>query len=581
MHLRTNRYVGVGILCLGLAATASAQARPLPLKHRPEPTTAAITPADLMTQLYIIADDSMMGRQAGTEYNTKATDYLASQLMKFGVRPAGENGTYFQNVGIINIRVSTTKPLTVDGRQFIATRDFIPRQAHPFNGEQVIFGGTFGDTAWITPDQAAGKIVVLATPLRPDGKPTWFNMRQPISVRYQRSAGIAVVGMDGMTEADWKPLLDAFQMLDDPAGDPNDLIAPFGFMYVTKAMANAMMGASIDGMKPGTLGKSMSGAPAFDSVRAVPGRNVIGVIDGSDPKLRGEYVAIGAHNDHIGFQPLAVDHDSVKAFNEIALPEGADSLPRAMTPDMIVAFREHLQKLRETNPPRKDSIYNGADDDGSGTVSALEIAEYFAKNPVKPKRSLLFVWHTGEELGLFGSTFFTDHPTVPRDSIVAQLNMDMVGRGGAADVTGKTKWIVRGGRIVGGGEEIHGGPDYLQLVGSRRLSTELGDLIERVNKTEKRPLKFDYSIDADGHQSNIYCRSDHYSYARYGIPITFFTTGGHSDYHQLTDEPEYIDYEHMARVATLVKDVATTVANLDHRIVVDKPKPDPKGQCRQ
>ena len=154
----------------------------------------------------------------------------------------------------------------------------------------------------------------------------------------------------------------------------------------------------------------------------------------------------------------------------------------------------------------------------------------------------------------------------------------MVGRGSAADVTGKTKLIIQDRKIVGGGEEIHGGPDYLQLVGSRRLSTELGDLIESVNKTEKRPLKFDYSIDADGHQSSIYCRSDHYSYARYGIPITFFTTGGHSDYHQLTDEPEYIDYEHMARVATLVKDIATSVANLDHRIVVDKPKPDPKGQ---
>ena len=557
MHLRINRYLGAVILGLGLAATASAQSKPLPLKHQAEPTTAAITATDLMTHLYIIADDSMMGRQAGTVYNTKGTDYIASQLKKFGVRPGGENGTYFQNVGILNVTVSTTKPLTVDGQNFTATKDFIPRQAHPFNGEQVIFGGRFGDTSWITPDQAAGKIVVLATPLRPDGKPTWFNMRQPISVRYQRSAGIAVVGMDGMTEGDWKPLLEIAQLLDDPAAEPQDLLAPFGFMYVTKAMANAMMGASIDGMKPGTLGKTMTGAPAFDSVRAVPGRNVIGIIDGSDPKLRGEYVAMGAHNDHIGFQPVAVDHDSLKAFNAVALPEGADSVPRTMTPDMIVAFREHLQKLREANPPRKDSIYNGADDDGSGTVSVLEIAEAFAKNPVKPKRSLLFVWHTGEELGLFGSTFFTDHPTVPRDSIVAQLNLDMVGRGGAADVTGKTKLIIQDRRIVGGGEEIHGGPDYLQLVGSRRLSTELGDLVETVNKTEKKPLKFDYSIDADGHQSSIYCRSDHYSYARYGIPITFFTTGGHSDYHQLTDEPEYIDYEHMARVATLVKDIAT------------------------
>ena len=581
MHFRTKRCLGAGILGLVMAATAAAQSKPLPLKHKPEPTTAAITAADLMTHLYVIADDSMMGRQAGTEYNTKATDYIAGQLKKFGVAPGGENGTYFQNVGIINVRVSTTRPLTVDGRQFIATKDFIPRQAHPFNGEPVIFGGTFGDTPWITPEQAAGKIVVLATPLRPDGKPAWFNTRQASSFRYQRSAGIAIVGMDGMSESDWRPLLDIAQLLDDPSAEPVGLVAPFGFMYVTKAMADAMMGAPIDGMKPGTLGRAVNGALAFDSVRAVPGRNVIGIIEGSDPKLRGEYVALGAHNDHIGFQQIAVDHDSVKAFNAVALSEGADSVPREMTTERILAFREALQKLRAANPPRKDSIYNGADDDGSGTVSVLEIAEYFAKSPVKPRRSLLFVWHTGEELGLFGSTYFTDRPTVPRDSIVAQLNLDMVGRGRAADVTGKTKQIIEANKIVAGGEEIHGGPDYLQLVGSRRLSTELGDLIESVNKTEKRPLKFDYAIDADGHQSNIYCRSDHYSYARYGIPITFFTTGGHADYHQLTDEAEYIDYEHMARVANLVKDIATSVANLDHRIVVDKPKPDPKGQCRQ
>jgi hypothetical protein len=121
----------------------------------------------------------------------------------------------------------------------------------------------------------------------------------------------------------------------------------------------------------------------------------------------------------------------------------------------------------------------------------------------------------------------------------------------------------------------------VQLIGSRRLSTELGDLIEQVNQSNKLGLAFDYSQDANGHPQNIYCRSDHYEYARYGIPIVFFTTGGHSDYHQVTDEPQYIDYGRMAQVATLVRDAAVAVANLDHRIVVDKPKPDPKGRCVQ
>ena len=158
-----------------------------------------------------------------------------------------------------------------------------------------------------------------------------------------------------------------------------------------------------------------------------------------------------------------------------------------------------------------------------------------------------------------------------RDSIVAQLNIDMIGRGDAADEVGRTK----------AGAAIHGSPGYLQLVGSRRLSTELGDLVEQVNRDGHHDLTFDYSIDADGHPANIYCRSDHYSYARYGIPVVFFTTGIHSDYHQVTDEPEYIDYVHMARVANLIEDVAVRVADLDHRVVVDHPKPDPNAACRQ
>ncbi|MEP7175291.1 MAG: M28 family peptidase, partial [Gemmatimonadales bacterium] len=121
----------------------------------------------------------------------------------------------------------------------------------------------------------------------------------------------------------------------------------------------------------------------------------------------------------------------------------------------------------------------------------------------------------------------------------------------------------------------------VQLIGSRRLSTELGDLVERVNTEGEHHLTFDYAWDADGHPSSSYCRSDHYMYARFGIPVTFFTTGNHLDYHQLTDEPQYIDYPKMARVASFIADVATQVANLDHRLTVDKPKPDPEAPCKQ
>ncbi|MEO7101792.1 MAG: M28 family peptidase, partial [Gemmatimonadaceae bacterium] len=184
----------------------------------------------------------------------------------------------------------------------------------------------------------------------------------------------------------------------------------------------------------------------------------------------------------------------------------------------------------------------------------------------------IFIWQMGEEKGLWGSQWFTNHPTIPRDSIVADLNLDMVGRGAPTDITGKNK----------AGDELKGAGNYLQLVGSRRLSTELGDIAESVNNSQPIPFTFEYSMDANGHPQNIYCRSDHANYARYSIPVIFFTTGGHADYHQVTDEAQYIQYEHMARVDKLVFDIAMHVGDLDHRVVVDKEKPDsPFARCQQ
>jgi Zn-dependent M28 family amino/carboxypeptidase len=195
-------------------------------------------------------------------------------------------------------------------------------------------------------------------------------------------------------------------------------------------------------------------------------------------------------------------------------------------------------------------------------VLEMEIAEAFAKG-ARPKRSLLFVWHTAEEKGLYGAQYFTDHPTVPRDSIVAQINMDQMGRGEPED-------------------NPTGGPNSLVLIGARRLSTELGDLAEKVNARPENGFRLDYSFDRNGDPTNGYCRSDHYMYARYGIPVIFFSAAAwHIDYHMVSDEPQYIAYDRMAHVGRYIRDVVGTVANLDHRPVVDKPKPDPNGTCQQ
>jgi len=548
-----------------------------PRTHTPTPTTAAITTADLKTRLYIFADDSMQGRLLATAGNVRAVDYIANELRQMGLIPMGDDGTYFQLVNVVNRKFDPASKLAVGTTEFRPWTDFALRDqgsgARSLNGVQAIFGGTWGDSASLIDSSAtAGKLVVL----RVNSAGVVQNSRGGVNRgmatrRFANAAGIAVASLEAMSAQ----MIDIFQqpnqLLKKQTHDPE---LP-SFLYVSKRVADALLGGNTDSAKTGAVGTTVTSTPRFaEYPTQYPARNVVAVIRGSDPKLRGEYVAIGAHNDHIGWSTRPVAHDSIYVVNHLFRTGGADDRPPqpdAVQQAQVNAVIADIRKRSNGASARPDSIYNGADDDGSGSVSALEIAQYFAAQKVKPKRSLLFVWHVGEEAGLYGSEWYTDHPTVPRDSIVAQLNMDMVGRGSAADNTGITKEGVR----------YHGNSDYVQLVGSRRLSTELGDLAERVNRAEKRPMSFDYAMDANGHPSNIYCRSDHYEYARYGIPIVFFTTGGHADYHQVTDEPQYIDYDRMARVAQYVADLAAKLANLDHRPVVDKPKPDPHGRCVQ
>jgi hypothetical protein len=549
------------------SAVVPQPATTLPLKHKALPTTAAITVQDLMTRLYIFADDSMQGREAGTIGNVKGTDYIAREAKKIGLVPAGDNGSYFQTIPFKSRTVDSASVLSVGGTPLTLGTDWVASGTASFAQPAlvVVYGGMLGDTrSAIAADSVTGKLVVFSSP---KGNNSFRLLRRAGSL-LPTAAAVAVIVPDASLSFFRRPAT----FVDDSTAAARPSSKPT--LLVTEAAAAKMFNGAIDAMPVGTQGKQ-----ATLDLRMIikpvefPARNVVGIIPGSDPKLKGEYVAIGGHNDHVGFNNRPVDHDSLRIYNHIVRPGGAENSRNAATPEQQQQINRMLASWRASHPgsQRLDSISNGADDDGTGSVSVLEIAQKIASLNPHPKRSMLFVWHVGEEKGLLGSAYFTDHPTVPRDSIVAQLNIDMVGRGDAWDMTGLTK----------SGEEIHGGKNYVQLVGSRRLSTELGDLAEQVNKSGKHGLNFDYNIDANGHPQNIYCRSDHYEYARYGIPIIFFTTGGHSDYHQVTDEPQYIDYAHMARVDNFIEDLAVHVANLDHRVVVDKPKPDPRGACVQ
>jgi hypothetical protein len=565
------RFVERAILvALLVPAGLAAQTAPLPRTHAPAPTSPEITAADLMTRLYIYADDSLMGRRAGTAYNLKATDYIAHEASAMGLVPAGDSGTYFQTVPLVREPVDTSSTLIVAGARLKVFEDFLPRRlrggpGRSLDGAPIVFGGALGGPNSLPADVVRAALVVVAPP-RAAG-PVTRRQLGALLTRFGTAAGVAFPGLESVPPQFRNALRQPSLTMAGAGADSSPL-----FLQVTTAAAAQLIGGPLESAQVGATGRTVEAHLIFHSEPA-PARNVVAIVPGNDPQLRGEYVAIGAHNDHIGFNTNPVDHDSLRIWNHVVRPEGADDRGRQATPAQQALVDSLLGAWRAAHPgsARQDSIDNGADDDGSGTVSVLEIAQKIASLAVRPKRSILFVWHTGEELGLLGSRWFTDHPTVPRDSIVAQLNIDMIGRGDADDEVGRTKE----------GAPIHGGLDYLQLVGSRRLSTELGDLVETVNREDHHGLRFDYSIDANGHPANIYCRSDHYAYARYGIPVVFFTTGIHSDYHQVTDEPEYIDYAHMARVADLIEDIAVHVADLDHRVVVDHPKPDPNAACRQ
>jgi Peptidase family M28 len=542
----------------------------LPLKHAPQPTSAAISAKDLMTRLYIFADDSMQGREAGTAGNVKGTDYIAREVQRLGLKPAGENGTYFQTLPFKTRTIEPTSSITVAGAPLAYGTDWLAAGPGALTGTDlpVIYGGAVSDTATaLTPEQVAGKFVV-------------FNVAPGAGMRGSRASGRLVQAAAGVAiimPAQYLPFVSRpQQFIDDPNNAPPAGVALRPTVYLTQSGAMKLFPGATSAPATGTAGASVTlDVRSKTEPAQFPARNVVAILPGSDPKLAGEYVAIGAHNDHVGFNNRPVDHDSIRIFNHLVRPGGAEDQGKQATPEQQAEVNKQLAAYRAAHPgtARLDSIFNGADDDGTGSVSVLEIAEKMAsrKGAAAPKRSILFIWHVGEEKGLWGSAYFTDHPTVPRDSIVAELNMDMEGRGDAWDETGKTKE----------GAAIHGNGNYLQLIGSRRLSTELGDLVEQVNKEGKHGFTFDYSLDANGHPMNIYCRSDHYEYARYGIPIVFFTTGGHSDYHQVTDEPQYIDYPHMERVVTLVDDIAMHVANRPTRPTVDQPKMDPHGRCMQ
>ncbi len=545
-----------------------------PARMRPAPTTSDITERDLKIRLYQFADDSMMGRQVGRYGNEKATDYIASEVKRLGLLPGGDNGTYFQVMPYHLRKYTEHSKLTVDGNPLEWNKDWIAvassgqRAPRAINNASIIFGGIEGDTSTqITAAEAAGKVVVLLPGQRrgPANVTGGFQRMGAMQNRFANAAAIVRVDLDDLTTAQRVALnnpevasmtsavgggrmggtanaqVDSVALLRAQVA----ALAPQAQLRVTSAAAAQLFkGRAVNQLTKGATGGTVDASLHFVETPTNYGRNVIAIIPGSDPVLKHQYVAVGAHNDHVGFSP-PVDKDSLKAFNDerIRLMIANNMVA---TPAIISQIRVNMDSIRKIHPkPRIDSVNNGADDDGSGSMAALEIAEAMMAMPVKPKRSTIFIWHTGEEAGLLGAAYFTRNPTVALDSVVAQLNIDMIGRGREGDLPG-------------------GGPDYVAVVGSFFDSKDLGETVAAVNKKQARPLQLDYKLDEpiswQGY-NNIYGRSDHYHYALKGIPIAFFFTGLHGDYHQRTDEAEFIDYPHYTRITKYIRDITVEVGN--------------------
>ena len=591
-------FVSASLLVIAAASSpAQNNSYGYPEKRAPRPTSATISEADLMSRLYVFADDSMEGRNAPLASNARGNAYIVRELQRLKIAPAGLLGSYYQVLPYVARSLSPRTSLTINGEPLRLGTDFTVTSRGPtkiIDSAQVIFAGVSNNAEqMILPEWAANRfVIVMPPPPAPQnaeqtaggrgagggrggagGGTATFTVNP--AARYAGAVAIATV----VPDVNSPPATGGFGGRGGGGGRGgaagpqtvlNDLTAArvAAQYYITPAAAAKLLGRPVEGAGPGTMGGLANATIFYDDTDIPYASNVLAIIPGSDPVLKNEYVVISAHNDHVGLTgpnaqgaSSAVDHDSLRASRLAQLRmqmQGGELVPLPTGTTVAV----NLDSLRRIRPARRDSIRNGADDDGSGSMGVLEIAEAIAAMPVKPKRTTIFAWWTAEEDGLVGSRWWTDNPTVPLNQVVANLNMDMIGRGRAEDLPG-------------------GNPDYVGYLGASRLASVLEERVQAVNKQQKDPLRldnrFDWPLTWPGY-NNLYGRSDHANFSRYNIPIIFFTTGLHADYHQVTDEPQYIDYPHYSRIVNLVKDLAVDVGNLPVRPKVDRsgavpPKP--------
>ncbi|GAA4378323.1 M28 family peptidase [Hymenobacter koreensis] len=517
----------------------------------PTAYAATITATDLRQHLTVLASDAMEGRATGEKGQKLAAEYLSKQLAALGLQGpvTGSDNPYLQRFELVRTTPNLNGLIRAGGRSFQPMRDFVAVGTAVFSPDSLlkpVFVGfgietkTYNDYAG-KPDVRGRDVIVL------EGEPSnglgryllsgsrqasiWTSpFRKAALARDKGARSITVVSY--ATAADFQRLAADFAApLAEPVSElaapvlpvppsPESQLAAAPPAYITTIITSGplgslLMGANIATMRRYETESYRLGKPAPATFKLAPfavdipqqrqvlaSENVLGYIEGSDKKE--EVLVVSAHYDHIGI----ID----------------------------------------------GKIHNGADDDGSGTAAVLELAAAFAQAKAEgrgPRRSVLFLLNSGEELGLLGSEYYTGRPVQPLAQTVANLNIDMIGRNDASQNVRES---------------------YLYIIGSDKLSSELHAVNEAANARYTK-LKLDYRYNVPNDPEELYYRSDHYNFARQGVPVIFYTSGLHQDYHKATDDVEKIEFDKLAERARLVFHTAWELANREQRPAVDSNKP--------
>lgn len=502
----------------------------------------AITAEQLKDYLYFVASDEMEGRDTPSRGLDLTAKFIALNLKRWGFKGAGDNGSFFQKMMIQKNSIDAVQTkMSVDGKDFKYVDDFLLLSGKgTANGDLVYVGD-----GWLVKSKnidaytgvdVKDKIVVLNgngfgfRGMRPPegvdqkeltAEEKGLGWADPVTYAKMKGAKGILIVASPQVQAAWSQLSSFLtrgnsfvEGLKEESKDDADDALPF--MIVSENTGKAMFMDAKGDMTAKTafdLGKTAN-IGAVTKMEKIPTQNVVALWEGSDPKLKEEMVAIGAHYDHVGVNPNA---------------EG------------------------------EDKIWNGADDDGSGTVAVLSIAEALSKAPKRPKRSVLFVWHAGEEKGLWGSEYFNKYPTVDISKVITQLNIDMIGRSRKTDDTNpKNKEL--------------SGEDAIYVIGSEMMSSKLGEVTKATNSSYLK-MDYDYTYDDPNDKNRFFFRSDHFNYAINGIPIVFWFDGVHEDYHGAGDEAEKIDYAKMEKVTRTIFLTLWEITDLKERPKVDKELP--------